>query len=59
MRLDGILQALLAPIRTRRSQLSKDPAYVLDAIRKGTEIARDRTDATKQEVVEHLGLFRL
>jgi tryptophanyl-tRNA synthetase len=58
-RLDGILQELLAPIRTRRAQLSKDPAYVLDVIRKGTEIARDRTNATKREVVEHLGLFRL
>ncbi len=58
-RLDGILQELLAPIRTRRAQLSKDPAYVLEVIRKGTEIARDRTNATKREVVEHLGLFRL
>jgi tryptophanyl-tRNA synthetase len=58
-RLDEILQALLAPIRTRRAQLSKDPGYVLDVIRKGTEVARDRTDATKREVVEHLGLFRL
>lgn len=58
-RLDGILQELLAPIRTRRAQLSKDPDYVLDVIRKGTEIARNRTDATKREVVEGLGLFRL
>ncbi|MEP3676014.1 tryptophan--tRNA ligase [Sulfitobacter sp.] len=58
-RLDEILQALLAPIRTRRAQLSKDPAYVLDVIRKGTEIARGRTDTTKREVVESLGLFRL
>lgn len=58
-RLDEILQALLAPIRTRRAQLAKDPAYVLDVIRKGTEIARARTDATKRDVVESLGLFRL
>ncbi len=58
-RLDGILQALLAPIRERRAQLSKDPTYVLDVIRNGTEIARNRTDATKREVIENLGLFRL
>ncbi|OAN96467.1 tryptophan--tRNA ligase [Sulfitobacter geojensis] len=58
-RLDDILQALLGPIRTRRTQLSKDPGYVLDTIKQGTERARERTDATKREVVEHLGLFRL
>ncbi|WP_281992734.1 tryptophan--tRNA ligase [Sulfitobacter geojensis] len=58
-RLDDIMQALLGPIRTRRTQLSKDPGYVLDTIKQGTERARERTDATKREVVEHLGLFRL
>lgn len=58
-RLDDILQALLAPIRTRRAQLSKVTGYVLDVIRNGTEIARHRTEATKRKVVEHLGLFTL
>jgi tryptophanyl-tRNA synthetase len=58
-RLDEILQTLLAPIRERRAQLSEDPAYVLDVIRKGTEHARDRTEATKREVIESLGLFQL
>ena len=58
-RLDGILQALIAPIRERRAQLAQDPAYVLDVIRSGTEKARSRTEATRRDVVEGLGLFRL
>lgn len=58
-RLDDILQALIAPIRARREQLSKDPAYILDVIRQGTQHAKERTEATKREVVEGLGLFQL
>jgi len=58
-RLEDLLQALIAPIRQRRAQLARDPAYVLDAIRSGTEKARRRTEATKREVVEGLGLFML
>jgi tryptophanyl-tRNA synthetase len=58
-RLEDILQALIAPIRERREQLSKEPSYVLDVIRQGTDRARDRTEATKREVVAALGLFQL
>ena len=58
-RLEDILQALIAPIRERREQLSKEPGYVLDVIRQGTDRARDRTEATKREVVAALGLFQL
>jgi len=58
-RLEDLLQALIAPIRQRRAQLARDPAYVLDAIRSGTAKARRRTEATKREVVEGLGLFML
>ena len=58
-RLEDILQALIRPTRERRTQLAKDPAYVLDVIRRGTEKARSRTEATKREVVEGLGLFML
>ena len=58
-RLEDILQALIGPIRERRAELAKDPAYVLDVIRSGTEIARGRTEATKREVVEGLGLLTL
>lgn len=58
-RLDEILQALIGPIRTRRTELAKDLPYVLDAVRSGTERARRHTETTKHEVVEGLGLFVL
>lgn len=58
-RLEAILQDLIAPIRARRAQLSKDQDYILEVIRKGTERARDRTEATKRDVVRGLGLFHL
>jgi tryptophanyl-tRNA synthetase len=58
-RLEDILQALIGPVRKRRTQLAKDPAYVLDVIRLGTEKARSRTETTKREVVEGLGLLML
>jgi tryptophanyl-tRNA synthetase len=58
-RLEDILQALIAPIRERRERLSADQGYILDTIRRGTEIARERTESTKREVVASLGLFQL
>ncbi|WP_448950634.1 tryptophan--tRNA ligase [Labrys neptuniae] len=58
-RLDAILQALIAPIRQKRAQLAQDLGYVLDVIRQGTQKARERTEATKQEVMAGLGLFTL
>ena len=58
-RLEDILQALIAPIRERREQLSKEPEYIMNTIRKGTERARERTEATKKLIVEGLGLFQL
>ena len=58
-RLEAILQDLLAPIRTRRRQLSEDRGYILEVIKEGTERARARTEATKREVVSALGLFQL
>lgn len=58
-RLEDILQALIGPIRERRKHLGNDCGYVLDVIRQGTESARTKTEATKREVSEALGLFRL
>lgn len=58
-RLEEILQEFIAPIRTRRAQLSEDRGYILQVIREGTERARERTEATKREVVSALGLFHL
>ena len=56
-RLEEILQAFLAPIRERRAALAKDPGYVLEVLRQGTEAARRRTQATLEEVRGALGLF--
>jgi tryptophanyl-tRNA synthetase len=58
-RLEDILQALIEPIRKRRAEFATDQTFVLDVIRKGTEKAKDQTEATKQEVVSGLGLFQM
>ncbi len=58
-RLEGILQDLIAPIRARRAALGKDRGHILDVIRRGTERARERTEATRREVVRGLGLFTI
>ncbi len=58
-RLDGVLQALIAPIRQRREDLANHPDHVLDVIRAGTQRTRDVTEGTKRDVVDGLGLFQL
>ncbi|WP_298884914.1 tryptophan--tRNA ligase [uncultured Bradyrhizobium sp.] len=58
-RLDDVLQALLAPIRDRRRVLARDPGYVLQEVKRGTERAREITDATLRDVRAALGLFTL
>lgn len=58
-RLDAVLQTLIAPIRQRRTDIAQHPDHVPDVIRRGTARARDRTEATKRQVVEALGLFML
>jgi len=57
--LDAVLQALLAPIRERRARYAADPGYVMDLLRQGTFRARERTQATLEEVRSALGLFSL
>jgi tryptophanyl-tRNA synthetase len=58
-RLDEVLQALLAPIRERRRPLARDPGYVLQVVKRGTERAHETTDATLRDVRAALGLFTL
>ncbi|MFS8112447.1 tryptophan--tRNA ligase [Rhizobium jaguaris] len=55
--LEDILQALLAPIRERRTRFAGDPGYVLDMLRQGTLRAKARTEATFAELRAALGLF--
>jgi len=58
-RLDEKLQALIAPIRERRAQLARDPAYLMEVLREGTARARAVTQHTLDEVRTSLGLFSL
>jgi len=41
------------------AELAKDPGYVLEAVRAGTDRARSVTQETKEEITSALGLFRL
>ena len=57
-RLEGILKELIGPIRERRMELSKDPDYIMDVLKTGTDKCRDITQATLDEVKTALGVFR-
>lgn len=57
-RLTGILQELIAPIRERRAELAKDPDYILDILKQGTEKSQIITQATLDEVKEGLRYFK-
>lgn len=41
-RLEGVLKELITPIRERREELAKDPDYIMDVLRQGTDKCRDR-----------------
>jgi tryptophanyl-tRNA synthetase len=58
-RLEDILQAVLGPIRANREQLRRDPAHIRNILRLGTGKARERTQATLDELRSALGLFEL
>jgi tryptophanyl-tRNA synthetase len=58
-RLEDVLQAIVAPIRERRTALAREPDHVLEVIGRGTERARAVTDATLRNVRDALGLFAL
>jgi tryptophanyl-tRNA synthetase len=55
-RLEGILQELLAPIRTRREGLAQDRGAVLQMLKEGTAKAREVAASTTDEVRKALGL---
>ena len=55
-RLEDLLQDVLAPIRVRREQFGRDPGFVIDMLRQGTRTARERTQATLDELRRALGL---
>ena len=49
-RLEGVLEALVAPIRARRAELARDRAYVMDVLRAGSERANATTQAVLRDV---------
>jgi tryptophanyl-tRNA synthetase len=51
-RLDEVLQAILAPIRSRRALLARDPGAVLGIIRSGSKRAHDTAASVLSEVRE-------
>ena len=56
-RLESILKELIGPIRERRIELAKDPDYIMDILKTGTDKCRDITQATLDEVKSGLGVF--
>jgi tryptophanyl-tRNA synthetase len=55
-RLEGVLQELLEPIRSRRAELEKDKGQVMQILREGTLKARETAAQTLSEVKAALGL---
>ncbi|MFJ1315683.1 tryptophan--tRNA ligase [Acinetobacter baumannii] len=49
-RLEGVLKELITPIRERREELAKDPDYIMDVLRQGTDKCRIITQQTLDEV---------
>jgi tryptophanyl-tRNA synthetase len=49
-RLEGVLEAFIAPIRARRAELARDRAYVMDVLRAGSERATATTEAVLRDV---------
>lgn len=57
-RLESVLKELITPIRERREELAKDPDYIMDVLRQGTDKCRLITQQTLDEVKDGLGLFK-
>lgn len=55
-RLEACLQDLLAPMRARREEFSKDRSYVMQLLKEGTHKAREAAARTTDEVKAALGL---
>ena len=51
------IDAFIAPLRERREGISKDTSSVIQILKNGGQIARDRAEAKMQEVREKAGLI--
>lgn len=45
-----VLEGILGPIRQRREHLSKDPQYVMNIVKNGTQVTRQRAAKTMSQV---------
>ncbi|EOT47717.1 MULTISPECIES: tryptophan--tRNA ligase [Enterococcus] len=51
-----VLEDVLSPIRTRREELAKDPAYVMDMLKTGSQQAQQVAAKTLDEVKRAMGI---
>ena len=51
-----VLEDFLGPIRERRQELAKDPAYVFSLLKQGTEAARETAAKTLDDVRDAVGV---
>lgn len=51
-----VLQAFLTPIRDRRAELARDPGFVMQILKKGTEAANEVANQTLKEVKAAMGI---
>ena len=54
--LNEVLQDYLAPIRARREEFAKDPEYVMNMLKEGSEKAERVAAATLAEVKAAMGI---
>lgn len=54
--LNDVLQAAFDPIRARRAEFEKDPAAVMEILKKGSEKANIVANQTLQEVRDAIGI---
>ncbi len=54
--LEECLQEMLRPIRARRAELLDDKAQLIDILRQGTQVSRERTETVLFDVKELFGL---
>jgi tryptophanyl-tRNA synthetase len=55
-RLTEAVNTELAPLRARRAELEKDPAYVADILRRGNQRANEVAETTLDEVRARMGM---
>lgn len=58
-RLADVLEAMMAPIRDRRADLTARPDHLMDVLRTGTRLAAARAEETTREIEDAMGIMAL